>query len=279
MLDEGHREQPILIVGGTGRAGRRVAERLQAEGLKARPASRKGNTRFDWEDSSTWAEALEGASAAYVTVSPEVALPRSAGLVGDFAATAVEKDVKRLVLLSARGEEGAVASEDALKESGAEWTVLRSSHFMQNFSEGIFRPAINAGELALPAGETPEPFIDLDDIADVAAAVLTRPGHERATYELTGPQALTYAEAIAEIARGTGRDVRYRRIPAEAFASGLGSQGVPKDLRDLLVEIFATVLDGRNATPTSDVRQILGREPIGFGDFARRASAAGVWDV
>jgi uncharacterized protein YbjT (DUF2867 family) len=272
-------EHPILIVGGTGKTGRRVAERLQSQGFATRLASRRGERVFDWQDTRTWSGTLEGISAAYITFSPDLAVPGAAQRVGDFATLAVQKGVERLVLLSGRGEEGAVASEDALKASGADWTILRASWFNQNFSEAFLADAVRSGDVALPAGEIAEPFTDTDDIADVACTVLTHSGHTHTTYELTGPESLTFADAVAEIATLSGKDVRYTRITPEAFDTDLSQQGASEDERWLLLELFTTVLDGRNTLPTTDIQRVLNREPTYFRDYVRKAAATGVWDL
>ena len=146
------RERPILVVGGTGKTGRRVAERLGRRGLPVRIGSRSAEPPFDWEDRQTWPSALEGTSAAYISYYPDLALPGAPEAVGALADRALERGVRRLVLLSGRGEDEAQRAERALQESGADWTVLRCSWFNQNFSESFFLEPLAAGELALPAG-------------------------------------------------------------------------------------------------------------------------------
>jgi uncharacterized protein YbjT (DUF2867 family) len=198
--------------------------------------------------------------------------------VGSFAALAAKSGVRRLVLLAGRGEQGAQRSEEALKKAGVDWTILRASWFSQNFSENFFLDGILAGELTLPAGTVPEPFIDTDDIADAAVAALTDDKHIGRVYELTGPWLLTFAEAVAEIAKATGRPIRYVRVSHPTFLDSLAQQGVPADLIDLLDVLFAEVLDGRNAQVTDGVRQALGRDPRDFADYARETAATGVWN-
>jgi uncharacterized protein YbjT (DUF2867 family) len=190
----------------------------------------------------------------------------------------VEHGVRRVVLLSGRGEEEAQQCELLIQRPEVEWTVVRASWFSQNFSEGEFLDMVIAGEITLPAGDVSEPFIDVDDIADVAVAALTEDGHAGQIYEVTGPRLLTFAEAVDEIAQATGRAIRYVQIPAEAFAAGVAESGLPEDILWLLDYLFATVLDGRNAYLADGVRQALGREPKDFAEFARQAAAAGVWD-
>jgi uncharacterized protein YbjT (DUF2867 family) len=269
--------QPILVIGGTGKTGRRVAERLQARNLPVRIGSRSGEPPFDWEDRSTWEPALRGTSAAYISYYPDLAVPGTPELIGALAEVALAAGTRRLVLLSGRGEEEAQRAEQALIASGADWTIVRCSWFMQNFSESYFADGLAAGELALPAGDVPEPFVDAEDIADVATAALTDDRHVGQLYELTGPRLLTFAEAVEEIARATGRDVRYVPVSMEAFAAELTEQQVPRDVVALLRFLFTEVLDGRNANVTDGVRRALGREPRDFADFARRS--APVWSA
>jgi uncharacterized protein YbjT (DUF2867 family) len=267
-----------LVLGGTGKTGRRVAERLLAQGVPTRIGSRSARPGFDWEDRSTWAPVLEGVRSAYVSYYPDLAVPGAAETVGSFAELAVRSGVRRLVLLAGRGEPDSEAAEETVRASGAELTVVRSTWFAQNFSEDYWRDSILSGEVALPAGEVPEPFVDADDIADVAVAALTDERHIGELYELTGPRLLTFADAVDEIARATGRDLRYVPISIEDFAAAAAAQGVPPEVIELLAYLFSEVLDGRNAHLTDGVQRALGREPRDFSDYARDAAASGVWD-
>jgi uncharacterized protein YbjT (DUF2867 family) len=268
-----------LVMGGTGKTGRRVVERLAARGLAVRVGSRAGTPPFDWDDRATWEAALRGISRVYVTYQPDLAVPGAAETVGEFARLAARSGVRRLVLLSGRGEEGARRAEDEVASAGVEWTVLRASWLAQNFSESFLLDAVLAGEVALPADAVREPFIDADDIADAAVAALTEDGHAGRVYELTGPRALTFAEAVDEIARATGRPLRYVPIPAEAFIAGMREEGAPADVIWLMNELFTQVLDGRNAHVADGVQRALGRTPRDFGAYARAAAAGGAWDA
>jgi uncharacterized protein YbjT (DUF2867 family) len=97
--------------------------------------SRSGEPPFDWQDQATWAPALQGVDAAYVAYHPDLAVRGAPAAVGALARLAVESGLRRLVLLSGRGEEGALLGEQAVRDSGAEWAIVRSSWFSQNFSE------------------------------------------------------------------------------------------------------------------------------------------------
>jgi uncharacterized protein YbjT (DUF2867 family) len=157
-------------------------------------------------------------------------------------------------------------------------TVLRATWFAQNFSEEFWREQVQTNEVVLPAGDTPEPFVDADDIADIAFAALTDDRHIGQLYELTGPRLLTFAEAVQEISRAVGREIRYMPISVESFAAAAVEQGVPGDVAELLGYLFSEVLDGRNARLTDGVQRALGREPRDFGDYARDAAATGIWN-
>jgi uncharacterized protein YbjT (DUF2867 family) len=270
---------PTLVLGGTGKTGRRVAERLETRGLPVRIGSRTGEPPFDWEDRSTWEPALQGARSVYVSYYPDLAVPGAVDTVGSLAELAVSSGVPRLVLLSGRGEPGAERSEEAVRDSGAELTVLRSTWFAQNFSENGWLDFVLSGEVALPAGDTPEPFIHVDDIADVAVAALTEEGHVGELYELTGPRLLTFAEAIDEISEAAGREIRYVPVSSEEFAAAAAEQGVPSEVIELLTFLFGEVLDGRNAHVTDGVKRVLDREPRDFAEYVRDAAATGVWNA
>jgi uncharacterized protein YbjT (DUF2867 family) len=269
----------VVVTGASGRTGRRVAEAARAAGLTVRAASRAQG--FDWAERSTWADTLRGADAAYLVYPSDVGSPDAARAVGLLAHEAVGLGVRRLVLLSSRGEERARPTEEALRESGADWTVVRAAWFAQNFSEGPLVEGLRqSGELVFPAGEVREPFIDVRDIADVVVAALTA-GDRYVGQALTvsGPRLLTFGEAVAEISEATGRELAYRPVSARQYGENLAGFGVPAEEVEFLVELFESLLDGRNSYLSDGVRQVLGREPRDFTEFAREAAAAGVWKL
>lgn len=273
------RDDLIVVLGGYGKTGRRVVHRLRDMGRAVRTASRSAEHRFDWEDRSTWAAALDGAGSAYVTYQPDLAVPGALPAVTALFDQAVRSGVERLVLLSGRGEDEAVEAEEALKASGADWTILRCSWFSQNFSEGVFLEPIRAGVLALPVNPIPEPFVDVDDIAEAAVVALTRPGHVGMLYELTGPRAITFPDAVAIIARATGRDIRFVQVSPEDCRAELQSSGLSKVESDLVLYLCTTILDGRNQSPADGVQRVLGRPAGDFADYVRRTAATGAWKV
>jgi uncharacterized protein YbjT (DUF2867 family) len=271
--------KPILVLGSSGKTGRRVADRLRRLGIAVRPGSRSGTPPFDWERPETWSPALDGVRAAYVAYYPDLAAPGAVEAVGSFAELAVKRDVRRLVLLAGRGEPEAEEAEDAARDSGADLTVARSTWFAQNFSEDYMLEHVRSGVVALPAGDTPEPFVDAEDIADVAVAALTDDRHVGELYELTGPRLLSFDQAIGEISTATGREVRYEPVTVSQHAAAASEHGVPAEVIELLTYLFTTVLDGRNARLADGVQRALGREPRDFAEYAQRTAATGVWDV
>jgi uncharacterized protein YbjT (DUF2867 family) len=266
-----------LVIGGTGKTGRRIVERLQQRGLPVRVGSRSSEPGFDWADSATWSNALAGVEAAYISYFPDLAAPGATHAVRLLTQLAVRQGVKRLVLLSGRGEPEAQACEEIVRLSGLEWTVVRASWFSQNFSEGYLLDSIRSGEVALPGGNVREPFIDTDDIADVAAAALTEDRHVGKLYEVTGPRLLTFGEAIEEIARATGRPIRYVQIPMKEYVAALEQVPLEPELVSLITYLFTEVLDGRNESVSDGVTRALGRPARDFTDYARDAAAAGAW--
>jgi len=268
----------ILVLGANGKTGRRVAERLTSLGVAVRAVSRSTDPRFDWEDPETWGPVLSGVRAVYITFQPDLAVPGAAETIRALTEMAVSSGVGHLVLLSGRGEPEAQACEKIVRDAGVGWTILRSTWFSQNWSESFLLGPILGGQVAMPAGDIPEPFVDADDIADVAVAALTHNGHDGQTYELTGPRALTFAQAVADISTATGREIDYHQISLEQFLEGLSDHGVPPDYIGLLEYLFTTVLDGRNAHLTNGVQRALGREPRDFAEYAAATAATGIWN-
>lgn len=268
------RKPPILVIGATGKTGRRVAARLTEQGHEVRGASRRSAPPFDWTDPSTWPDALRGVSRVYVTYVPDLAADGAPEIISGFTARAAEAGVERLVLLSGRGEAGARRSEQIVQDSGLDHTIVRASWFNQNFDEGQLLEGVRGGIIALPAGDVAEPFVDADDIADVAVAALTEDRHSGAVYEVTGPRLLTFAQAAAEISAAAGRPVAYLPVSSAQFHAAL-LPAVGREQADLLTNLCAEVFDGRNAALTDGVAKALGRPPRDFADYCR--AAAGAW--
>lgn len=261
---------PILVLGATGKTGSRVAARLQQLGIAVRAGHRGAAIPFDWQDSNTWQPALQDVQKLYLSFQPDLAVPGATEIVERFCRQAVNGGVQKIVLLSGRGEDEARQAEEVIERSGVDWTVLRASWFMQNFSESFILDELLNGAVYLPPGEIPEPFIDANDIADVAVAALTQPGHSNMHYELTGPRLMTFEQAIGEIAAAAGREIHYQQVPVADYVGYLREAQLPTEMVTLLEYLFSTVLDGRNASLTEDVSAHSRACPARFQHLHRR---------
>jgi uncharacterized protein YbjT (DUF2867 family) len=277
---------PILVLGGTGKTGRRVVEQLGARNLPVRVASRSSCQTFDWYDESTWSAAVAGIDTAYLA--PPVG-PTGLAKAGEFIKQAAAEGLRRVVLLSGRGVgspgrefavyESSLALEHAVKESGADWTIVQPSWFAQNFSEDFLYDGVLAGEIGVLAGAGAEAFIDVDDIAEVVTAALTDERHTGQTYALSGPRTLTLAQAAVEIAAASGRPVEYVDLEPDQHVAELVEYGVPVEDATAVRDLFAVIRNHRSEYVSEGVQQVLGRAPRDFGDWARATAKTGVWSA
>lgn len=277
MVNTTSTNKRILVIGATGKTGRRVLQRLNDRNVPALGVSFSSTPSFDWNNKATWEAVLNNISSVYISYYPDLAIPGAVDAVAQFSNLAVKKGVQKLVLLSGRGEAEAQHCEEVVMDAGVDWTMVRASWFCQNFSEGNFLEPILAGHVALPAGNVGEPFVDADDIADVAVAALTEEGHSRKVYEVTGTRLLPFSAAVAEIAKATGRDIKYEQVPVKAYADLLVEYQLPKDLIGLVTYLFTEVLDGRNESIADGVQQALGRKATDFSEYVKKTAATGVW--
>ncbi len=270
----------ILVLGATGKTGRRTTHHLLADGHTVRGAARSPEgqadgvvpVRFDWADPTTHDAALAGADAVYV-IPPALRLDY-ADAAAAFFAKAVAAGVTHGVMLSARGAEHApegamFRTEEALRATFPTSAVVRATWFMQNFTESFFRPGIEEqGVLVAPSGDGLEPFVDVNDIAEVAAALLTRPDLAGDVYELSGPEAITHARAAELLGAAAGGTITHVDAdPAEWERQTIGA-GVPEDYAALLGQLFAVIREGHDARLSDGVQRVLGREPRAFADWA-----------
>ncbi|MEZ4933442.1 MAG: NAD(P)H-binding protein [Saprospiraceae bacterium] len=272
------KDQKILVLGGKGKTGRRVAEKLTKMGHQIRIGSRSENPAFDWENPATWAAVLEGMSAVYITFQPDLAVPGALTAIKGFTSQAVKAGVQKLVLLSGKGEREAELCEQVVMDAGADWTIIRASWFNQNFSESFFLDPILAGHVALPKSEELIPFVDADDIADVVVEALLHDQHNGKVYELTGPRQLTFPEIVKEISAATGRDIPFVPISMEGYTNLLKEFHVPADFIWLINYLFTEILTEANSVVTNDVEKVLGRKPKDFSEYVLETAATGVWD-
>ena len=266
-----------LVLGATGKTGRRIVAELNAKGVPTRIGSRSATPAFDWHHEAGWDSCLQGVKAVYINYAPDLAMPGATDAIQSLINRAKSHGVRRFVLLSGRGEAEAQACERIVQESEVDWTIVRASWFNQNFSEGAFLDMVMAGQITLPAGDIPEPFVDVDDIAEVAVAALTEPGHAGEVYEVTGPRLMTFTDIATELSNATGREIAYIQVPHDAFVAGAKESGAPKEVVWMLDYLFTTVLDGRNAHLTDGVQRALGRAPKDFTDYAKEVAVTGLW--
>ncbi|MEP5363546.1 MAG: NAD(P)H-binding protein [Reichenbachiella sp.] len=269
----------ILVIGGTGKTGRKVVERLENLGQNVRVGSRNAEPAFDWENAETWNPALKGMDQVYITFQPDLAVPGALEAIEVLTKKAAQAGVKKLVLLSGKGEHEAELCEQVVIHSGLDYTIVRASWFMQNFSESFFLDPILAGHVALPKPEAKVPYISTDDIADVVVEVLLNEQHHGQIYELTGPRVLTFEEVIKEIAQATGRDIMFTPVELEDYVKFLEEVGVPEDYVWLINYLFSHVLDAKgNDVVTGDVQKVLGRSPKDFSEYVQETQQTGVWN-
>lgn len=268
---------PVLVIGGNGRTGKRIVQKLNELRIPVRVGSRNGDPAFDWTNRSTWAPALEGMKAVYISYQPDLAVEGSAGDIQFLVELAVKAGIQKLVLLSGRGELEAEACEQIIMKGGINYTILRCSWFFQNFSESVFQEPLQAGLLALPAGDMKEPFVDADDIAEVAVAAFTDRQHDNRLYELTGPRLMTFRQITEELSKATGREIKFQDISIEEYSKTLEGYGLPPDYVQFITYLFTEVFDGRNASLTDGVQQALKREPSDFSSFVQKNIDSGIW--
>lgn len=273
------KDRKILVLGANGKTGHRVVEKLSQQGCEnIRMGSRSANPPFDWEKPNTWAASLAGMDSVYITFQPDLAVPSAADTIQRFTKQATLAGVKKMVLLSGRGEKEAQICERIVMNTATHWTIVRASWFNQNFSESFFLDPILAGHVALPRAEVLEPFTDADDIASVVVLALLDDKHNGQVYELTGPRLLTFPQAIAEISKVTRREIKFEALSLEAYTSMLRQYQVPEDFIWLANYLFSEVLDGRNASVTHDIEKVLGRKAKDFTEYAIELALKGIWN-
>lgn len=270
----------ILVIGGTGKTGRKVVERLNKKGVEVRVGSRNATPAFDWQDSSNWDDVLSGMDKVYITFQPDLAVPGALEAIEKLTAKAKSVGVRKLVLLSGKGEKEAELCEQVIIHSGLDYTIVRASWFNQNFSESFFLDPIIAGHVALPKAEAQVPYVDTDDIADVVVAAMTDDKHRNQLYELTGPELLTFKDVINKISSATNRNIQFTSITLPAYVKMLEEHHVPADYVWLINYLFSEVLDKKsNAVITKDIEKVLGRKAKDFSTYVKETASTGVWNV
>ncbi len=270
-------QKHILVTGSTGNTGSRIAGRLLKLGHSVRHGTRRSVPAFDWNIESSWDACLKGVESVYVNYSPDTRSRSATDAISTFIDHALRNGIRRLVLLTGRGEEEAMELERIALDSDIATTIVRSAWFNQNFSEGAFLDMVLNGSLALPAGRVTEPYVDLDDLAGVAVKALTEDGHAGEIYEVTGPRLLTFGDVATELSQAIGREIAYQEVSRTDFVSGVAESGAPEEFVHAMDHLFAVVMDGRNSYCSDGVMRALGRPPKDFSDFAREVAATDLW--
>lgn len=268
----------ILVIGGTGKTGRRVVEGLTQLQQNVRIGSRNSEPAFNWDDPTTYGPALRGMDRAYIVYYPDLAVPGARQAIETLTQTALKEGLEKVVLLSGKGETEAEACEEIVAHSGLNYTLVRASWFNQNFSESFLLDPILAGHAALPMPEAKIPFVDADDIAEVVCKVLLDDSYNGQTITVTGPRKMTFAEAISEISEGIGRPIQFQAVSLEAYNEGMKAAGVPADYIWLFDYLFREVLGNPdNQAISDDVEKVLGRPATDFRAFVEKTVKSGVW--
>lgn len=267
--------RPVAVMGASGKTGRRVTVALQRSGHPVRPVTRHSDIPFDWDDAEIWRPAMDGVHALYLMA------PETVPVDPAFVELAVEVGVQRIVLLSSGAieemqDERLLSAEQSVRSTAVEWTILRPSWLDQNFDEGFFRPAVMAGQVLMPVGDLRQAFVDAADVAAVAATVLTEPGHAGHTYELHGPQALTFAEAVEIIAQAAGRPVSFDGS-VDAYVAAQTAQGRNEEEARAEVQAFEALARRGHDEPNGLVQEVTGEPATTFQAYASAAAAGGAW--
>ena len=257
----------ILVIGATGNVGRPLVKALLARGEAVKAASRNGKpvegaegVVFDVADPMTFPHAFEDVDRAFVMLPS--GYTEAKALLLPIIEAAATRGVK-VVLQSVLGVDADDSipyrqAEIALEKSGVRWVMLRPNWFTDNFVN-YWKPGIDAaGVIAVPAADGKSSFIDARDIADSAAAALTTDRFDGKAFNLTGPEALGYAEAAALISEAIGKPVAYQAVDDDTFVGILVGAGVPEVYARFLASIFYPVREGWTAVVTDDVRTLTG---------------------
>jgi len=272
-------KQNILVIGGTGKTGRRVVANLKKLDHHVRIGTRSGGPAFDWEDPSTYAPALKGMDRAYIVYYPDLAVPGAREAIQKLTEAAVQEGLEKVVLLSGKGEREAEACERIVADSGLNYTLVRASWFNQNFSEGAFVDFVRSNTVALPMPDAEIPFVDADDIADVVTKVLLDDQYNGATLTVTGPQKLTFAQVVDALSEGIGRKIQYQPITIYEFKEGMKEAGLPDSYIWLFAYLFEEVLGNPdNQEVSNDIVQVLGRKATDFRDYVKKTVQTNIWD-
>ncbi|KXX66859.1 SDR family oxidoreductase [Flammeovirga sp. SJP92] len=269
----------ILVIGGTGKTGRRVVTQLENKGITPRIGSRTAPIPFEWSNPSNWTEVLSGIEKMYVTYYPDLAVPGAKEAIETLTKIAKETGVQKMVLMSGKGEAEAEACEQIVMHSGLDYTIVRASWLNQNWSESFFLDPILSDVIALPMSEVLIPFVDAEDIAEVATTALLDEHYNGQIIEVTGPELLTFKDIVQTIGKVSNRDLIFHEITLDQYVEGMKQIQLPNDVIWLIEYLFSHVLTNpKNQIVSRDVEKVLGRKARSFSAFAEETVKTGVWN-
>ncbi|WP_224247788.1 SDR family oxidoreductase [Hyalangium gracile] len=278
----------ILVTGGTGTIGSSTVKALQAKGARFKVGARspdklKGQgvetVLFDWDKPETFGPALQGVEKVFLLTPVSDKQTQYTQALVDAAKKAGVKHIVKLSVMGADAEPGISlgrlhrSSEKAIKDSGIAWTMLRPTYFMENFFNFYGADPKKDSTVYTTHGNGKAVWVDGRDVGEVAAAVLTGKGHEGKAYELTGPEALDSAEALTILGEALGRKYTHVPVPEEAGRKAMKDQHMPDWIVDGLSELAALIRNGWAATPATGVKDVLGRPPRTFKEYAKDYAA------
>ncbi|WP_109301436.1 NmrA family NAD(P)-binding protein [Aquimarina sp. AU474] len=274
------KSENILVLGGTGKTGRKIVDLLGKTNHNVHIGSRSAKPSFDWHQPENWSHSLVGMDKVYITYQPDLAVPGALDAIERLTKEAQKAAVKKLVLLSGKGEKEAQLCEQVVIHSGIDYTIVRASWFNQNFSENFLLDSILDGFVALPQAEVQIPFVDTNDIAQVAVRALLGNEHNGKIYELTGPETITFKQAVTIIAEVTNRAITFVPISIQEYIEGMRRIDLPEDFIWLIEYLFTEVLGNpNNSEITNDIEKILNKKPISFKEYAQKAAIVGAWNI
>ncbi|EKO3443915.1 TPA: SDR family oxidoreductase [Vibrio fluvialis] len=265
----------VLVLGASGHVGQPLVAELLAKGEQVKTASRSGQAFgaaegvvFDFADPTTFDAAFDGVDRAYVMLPGGYV--ESKALLEPVIQAAAERNVK-VVFQSVLGVDADDSIpyrqvEIALENSGVPYVILRPNWFADNFHT-YWKAGIDQGVIGVPAGDGKSSFIDVRDIASSAAAALTTNRFDNQAFNLTGPEALSYAQAAQKISEALGKPVAYQAMEEGAFCDLLKSVGVPADYAEFLTSIFYPVREGWTAGVSDAVVTLTGKAPRSLDEY------------
>lgn len=267
----------ILVTGATGTIGQALIKQLQTknadfvagvrnvEEAKKKLPSVSNFVEFDFSNSATYEGAVENIDSVFV-LGPPIVLNLEE-LVAPFLDFLKGKGINRVVYLSALGSENMklltfhTTLTQKIKDDGFDYTILKPSFFAQNFKNYEWENITERGVVYVPAGTGKAGFVDVNDIAAVAAAALTEDGHSGKTYEITGPEILGYQDAANLLSEVMGKQIVYPNPTPEEFGATLKQAGAPDFIASYMIDVYSMILNNHVNVLSNHVEEVTGKKP------------------